>query len=761
MASISSQTRVNAELHTNMKKLSAIIPAVFVLAIAFAVSAQQRNPNAAAPLPEKVVPLEIVDSANSFADKGLPVPYIIGENPSDKLAAELAKKISNYDEDSLAFLIATLQKAGFYIIDENQKILYKPTVGKGMGLAFYDFEVVGMYKLSRGGVVSSVGKIADAVAKDLPDSNIGALMLEDLRAAANSKDSIKRFWARLIIELGKQFPQPVDLMLATPANAQLSVIQASLWERRVVGDLIAFASQQSTIFHPSHQNLFTPKRYDVNFLNASLTKQSVTFDPCDFSSVETTEVDASATVITTIHGKTLESIAKEGGKLEKFGKGLGYVNLALSWAKLVAALTQIKGELKVQDPMPLVRTKSDKTPGEKRLLTAKFEIKVNDLRKLNCLRMAINATSGLDFSMPSSGPLGEKPVSWELGGEVSFKGQNSSQTGAFDQVVYLLPLEGNNRDHHKQETSKNGTAEIYLEGAKQKEDLNNQKVVPLPKLATVRADIALKNMNDTKQEITDVGSMGVGFATGGLVGILSALPELGFRAKIPVVAVKVPIRDWTPCSEDWGGTINFKKELNSTIVMKSTRQSNGNGSGDGIWEISNREEAQIILNPRKPEEMTTKPPNPPTIIVNGRLYEVFNGIRQNDPCCGKTEGNFRTKFAKGSEETFYDVVKKEASVNYSGSPRDYTLGFRFYSGEFNSKYREFYEVSETSCELELDSAKSEEKDKKRIMNFELQAGRYGQRFINSEGELLQGEKVLNEVNGAKITWSWALARCTS
>jgi hypothetical protein len=739
-----------------MKQLLLLITAI-LFSTNFA-NSQPRNVNATAPPPVKVLPLEIFDDANSFYDKGLPEPQIIGENPTDKLAAELAKKISEYDEESLSILIGTLQKAGFYIIDENQKILYQPTVGKGMGLGLYDFEIVGMYKLSRTGYVTSVSKMAGAISRGLPDANLETLLLQDLRAAANSNNSMKRFWARLIIELGKQFPNPVDLMTATPDKSQLNVIQATIWERRLVGDLIAFASQQSSIFYQPRQ-LFYPQINRANYVNASFTSK---LDPCDFSSVETTEVDAAATATTTAHGKVLEKISESSTKLEKFGKGLGGVNLALSWAKLVAAVTQMKGEIQVQQPLPLIRTKSNKTSGEKRLLTGKFEIKVNDLRKLNCVRMAINATTGMDFSMPSSGPLGNKPVSWELGGEVSFKGQNSSKTGEFEQVVYLLPKDGEPRDQHKQETGANGISEIYLEGAKQKEDLNGQKVVPLPKMATVRADIALKNMSDSKQEAVDVGSFGVGLAASGgptPLGILSALPELGFRAKIPVVAVKVPIRDWTPCSEDWGGTINFKKVKKATVVRKSQRQSNGNGTGDGILEIDNREEAEIILNPRKPEEMQTKPPNPPTIVVNGRLYDIFKGLRQNDPCCGKTEGNFRTKFAEGSEETFYDVVKKEANVNYIGSARDYSIGFSFFTGEFKSKHREFYEVSETSCELELDGAKSEETERTRAMSYSLDSGRYGQRFVNSEGELLQGEKVVNLPDGTVVTWNWALARC--
>jgi hypothetical protein len=143
-------------------------------------------------------------------------------------------------------------------------------------------------------------------------------------------------------------------------------------------------------------------------------------------------------------------------------------------------------------------------------------------------------------------------VSWELGGDVSFFGQGGSQTGEYERIVYLLPLDGANRDHHKQETDGEGKSKIYLEGAKQRKDLTGQKNVPLPRKAIVRADIALKSMKDGKQEISDIGNFGFAFATGGgLLGILGAIPEIGTRMKIPATAVSIPVRDWTPCSADW------------------------------------------------------------------------------------------------------------------------------------------------------------------------------------------------------------------
>ena len=168
------------------------------------------------------------DSANDFAASGLPAPEDFGGSPNDELAAKLAKEITNYEKDALPLLITTLQRAGFFIINEKQKILYQPTSGQGMGLAFYDFEVAGMYKLSRRGIVSSVEKIAAEMGKDTPEfppQRIAGLMMQDLKIAANSSNKLIRFWARLIIEIGKNSPQPVDLLTTNSPNVPLNFIQ--------------------------------------------------------------------------------------------------------------------------------------------------------------------------------------------------------------------------------------------------------------------------------------------------------------------------------------------------------------------------------------------------------------------------------------------------------------------------------------------------------------------------------------------------------
>ena len=770
-----------------MRYITGSIVITILLVGTFAAHAQPGRPGANAKIIEKTIPVKILDPANDFADNGLPEPPVIPDGRSDASAAKLAAKLSKYEDDSLAYLIAVLQKAGFYIIDENRKILYQPTVDlKGMGLAFYDYEVVGMLKLSRGGVVTSVGKLADVIAKDLPPplkQQFGAMMLQDLRKAAalevvaneqtsNKAPQTKRFWAKLIIELGKQFPTPVDLMTATPEAAQLNIIQASLWQRRLVGDLIAFNEQQGIHRKQPTDTLAGRLMVDrpFEFLNASLGEPVIPQEPCNYANEESLEVDVAATGLTTVHGTILGGFVDAAGdtkttgglvRFEKVGLGLGVASAVLNWAKLVAAASQMKGEIKVEEPMPLIRTKYSNIAGQRRTLTGKFEIKVNNLRQLNCVRTTLNMTTGLDFSMPSSGPLADKPVSWELSGETSFFGQGSSKTGQYEQIVYLLPIEGANRDHHKQETDASGESKIYLEGAKQKKDLNGLKLVPLPKKAIVRADVALKNMKDTKQEVADVAGFTIGTATGGgsLLGLLGSIPEIGFRMKIPVKAVAIPVRDWTPCSADWGGWITVTRKFEQTIAIKGNRLANGNTTGDGVRRISRVDEAEITLNPRKPEEMQTQDPKPALIALRGKHSDISDLYRPLEPCCGNTEGKFTTRIRRGEEMEYNQIVRERFHVGYRGSERDYELDLGFGSSEgFPAKLHKFVEVIETNCEL--DEGFSKESDTLWLSSFTLTPGRYPYREVNSEGEFLFGTKDdVKLPDGSKEVWTWALARC--
>src|SRR5438132_8882368 len=139
---------------------------------------------------KKTIPLAF-DDLNDFIDKGLPAPADLPKdgNP-DQAAILMARKISKLDKGSLPTLLTALQAAGFAIVDKNRKVLLPPLGdGKGQGLLFYDWETVGILKLAKPGIGTSLDKLAAIITKDtpeLPASRLSEVMLKDLRTQADS-----------------------------------------------------------------------------------------------------------------------------------------------------------------------------------------------------------------------------------------------------------------------------------------------------------------------------------------------------------------------------------------------------------------------------------------------------------------------------------------------------------------------------------------------------------------------------------------------
>ncbi len=232
------------------------------------------------------------------------------------------------------------------------------------------------------------------------------------------------------------------------------------------------------------------------------------------------------------------------------------------------------------------------------------------------------------------------------------------------------------------------------------------------------------------------------------------------NAALATKEVRVPIRDWIPCTDDWSGTIKYLRHKPHSVVVQSRRQDNGNGSGSGIryglwWEI-----AKIKLNPRKPEEMKTKPQNPADMDIGYRYLNVFEGTRENDPCCGKTEGSFTTKFRRGTDQNFRGMLKRPFNLSYQGGERDFSLSFSFSTGMFDLSVKDIDEVTDTNCILEeLGNLKNPPEDKKASIEARLEDGRYGQRFVGTAGEVLFGKKEIKMEDGATLIWEWNLYRC--
>ena len=744
-----------------MRHLRLLLGLLFVCSIATSVAAQPRRPGIAgaqAPVKAGVAPED--DPLANFPEKGLPEPAVLGLRPSAQLAKSTAARILRHESDSLSVLTAALQKAGFHIIDANQKILYRPT-GVSIGAAFYDFEVAGMLRATGFGAVTTVEKLGKLIANNDPDLNrfnIPKLLLNDLRAARSSTDLQTQFVAHLIFELGQGAS---DLSTATPSAARINLIQASLIERLFLGDMLdAFErfSEQNASVLPA-KSLFD-RQHGIRFVLASWTPAATA--PCD-DVADITKVVGMEGKIKKVAGKVFDkefipsvfTAPKEAIKkrFENAAKGIEHANLISSYAKVILANMNIQADITVADPLPLIRTKSDKEYAEQRTVTAKFRIDFKHSDTINCVGKALKATTGMEVEVPKDGPMKNVPVKWE----VVLEGSGPERYSRYP--VTIVADDGKRGDISKQVTNDLGVNKITLFGKPQARNLENEAVVPQAKKAGLNVSIATEDM-DASDDIPKIFWFGFD-GDFGLKAFIELIPDLAAKMALKTYKVSVPVRDWQPCSEDWGGFINYTKKKSQTIVVKANRTSNGNSTGDGVRRIERDVTVNIVLNPRTPEDIAAKKdPRPADYRVSGRYSDVFDGTRDGDPCCGPEEGKYFTKFRSGSEVKFLGSFRQPFYLSFSGGDRDYSLGFDFSSAPVQGRVHSFMEILETNCPLEYGEENSDYSDTQVLVADGLPDGRYGERVLNTAGDLLQGTKQLQMPDGSTVTWEWALARCS-
>jgi hypothetical protein len=736
-----------------MTKKFAVIFAMLVFVAA--ASAQPRRPGAltTAPPTGTVEVTSEPDPLNDFAKRGLPEPYVLGLQPSASLARSAVAKVLKYDEDSLPVLIAIIQKAGFHIIDKNQKILFRPMDGSN-GMAFFDFEVVGMLRSATLGTVTTIDRLGNIFAAgdaDLIKFDIPNKLLSDLRAARNSKDAQTQFFATVISELGKGAS---DLATASPAQARINLMQASLIERRYLSDLVAtYEEAQATNFLRWDRRQMID-RNTVRFVNASW--RPIAFDPCEtLKTIEKVQgYESKGKKVIKMFGGSVPSIANFPKtifeeKFKKLASGFEKFNTVIAYVKLIMANLNIEADVQIADPIPYIRTKKMDWPGDgEKLITAKFRISFTASEEINCTAKALKITTGLELEVPDDGPLKEVPLKWEP----ILEGKGVSRhTGYPLQLMSTDPARG---DLSKQKTDANGQNQIKIMGKPQSQPLADP-LVPQMKNPALRMSVATEDMDAAK----DIPKIIFG-ARWGVASLIEFAPDLLAKMALKNYRISVPVRDWQPCSEDWGGYIIYKKKLQLPIVVKSSRTSNGNSTGDGFRRIEKEEEVSVVLNPRTPEQIAAKAPTKPASYrVIGRHSDIFDGVRENDPCCGPTEGKYTTKFREGTITKFFGTFQKNFYVRINGGDRDYSLSFDFGTEPVKANIHQFYEISETSCLLEYGESKSDDSEGVISLSDSLPDGRYPSRYVNDAGDIYQGSKTLTGADGSTITWEWALARC--
>jgi hypothetical protein len=485
--------------------------------------------------------------AKAFADGKLPEPLKLPPGTTDQRAAALAKAIATGDDSSIAALYAAILAAGYGVRDVDGSMMQ--TIDPGQGLALNAWEVAATAKLYGDGYGVMLGHLAESFTRTVPqlkDVPLATALLEGIRTGAKSNNPAVRFWARFIVELGRNSETPYDLLgQVDPAKTRLDAVQVALILSRLSGDL-AVAQKQKHAHHarPPVQG------------------------PCGTSETQDLILDYTALSSTTLFGFLGSRL---GGAAESYGDVAGIANVVLTVFKFIASYAALDVEI-TMDGDVLVRTKDTK-PGERRKLTAKLRTDVGNWQMINCLRPALNIV-GLDVDMPKNGPLSGVNVSWVmvLGGDsrgwlgtvADFGNILLGEESNSDALVFFDAVPGAERSPAKQYTNEDGVSEIYVVGMPQEKDLSRRKLFELNKAAGVRVDVQLKPMRikDTKEglsNIMDIVGNAFSFLTGDPVGggvgtVTETLYRSNWYASKPFY---FPVKDWEPCTGQWQGTITY------------------------------------------------------------------------------------------------------------------------------------------------------------------------------------------------------------
>jgi hypothetical protein len=530
--------------------------------------------------------------SQAFAGGRLPDPVRLPAGDVDAQAAALAKSVSAGDESSTAALHAAILAAGFGVRDADGSVMQ--TTDRGQGLAFEAWEIAAISKLYGEGYGLTLKHLGEAFAlgsPELKDPPLAVALLGGIRNGAWSQHPAVRFLARFIIELGRDAEPSYDMLRQNDtAKIRLDAVQTFLILKRLAGDLAAVDQRpdsagsetgflrnpirgRSDIRHISSLGAedsadggmsLVPRRMDLVLPFA--TKPASTQSPCSTGDVGSVILDYAALVSSILFGTLAE---RWKGKLGKYGKAAGVVNVILTVMKFAATYALLKTEVAI-DNHPLVRTKTT-APGEKRLLTAKLNMDSDKWEMINCFRPILNGV-GLDFNLPSSGPVGDAGVEWKLieGGDTrgwlgtlqDYGDIMSGNATWGDGIVFFDAVPGTDRSPTMQRTGAEGISQMGIVGAPQARDMSREKLDKVYKVAGVKVGIQVKTMKVTDpaklaSTLGDLAGPIIAFWTGdkvgaGVGGAAETLYRSHWYSPEPFYFV---VTDWEPCTGQWKGTM--------------------------------------------------------------------------------------------------------------------------------------------------------------------------------------------------------------
>ncbi|HYK92259.1 MAG TPA: hypothetical protein VE398_26090 [Acidobacteriota bacterium] len=535
----------------------------------------------AAPKPIRRRPM-----AEAFRSGHLPDPLPIPAGDPDQIAADLAKKIGARDEQSTAALLTALQMAGFGIRAPGGQLVVKPA-DASQGMAFDTFSVSAMAKLYNDGWQISLADLSLILGKTVPAFQKVPLsdVLSDGIVKASQGEQPLRFWARLIVEMGKQSSPSYDLSSGKfdPAIVQLDSIQTSLIVERLYGDMVSRRKPAAapTVHSSAHRDTDRPAYFQPAVFHPTpafrllrtAALEGGADSPCDLGEIGDNIMDLNAIIKTTEWEKLLDFEKQEG-----IGGPVGGANAVLAFLRVIWVYANMYVEVTMDPPKPpdapvradnnnvLIRTDNTE-PGETRTLTAKVWFDIDKSALTNCLRPLLHREK-LDFgSLPNGGAAKGVGVAWRLteGGFPLPGTYHNDPAGLLEArknaLVYFDNGGGAEGSTWNKETDKYGKTSIKVTGNPQPRNLTNTKRKPVLKEFAVAVDVKYKNASEADKmlgELLDVVGPGLGISSGDLLGGVSgAIAETIFRMHWNIDGVfPFPVEDWV-ANGAWTGTIRY------------------------------------------------------------------------------------------------------------------------------------------------------------------------------------------------------------
>jgi hypothetical protein len=462
----------------------------------------------------------------------LPAPFdpsTLGDSV-EAVSGALAKIIMSGDPKAVlpAFERALLD-AGIGIRDSKTgALLFADQLRSNSGIAFMDWEVVALARLSATGVTLSMGDLAASVAFSELGFNSGLTLDifyhhgDSTSAPGASSASLwsRAFWRQFVADLGSAGESTTQNLWshkldALRADARVNQVQAALLMLRFAAELIAYLQ-----LHP--------------VTGAGTGGGGSSPGPCTFDESASTIMDVTALASTYGIGQLLEYLddleVKGAGTYAKIS---GAVSAALAIVKYIATSSALETTLDMEENEPLERWKNaDRShPGEKKTLRGTARYNIGNWSALNCARIALNAANA-DFNLPSEGPLADVAVAWGYDiGSTDF-----GSTVLDNSAVEFYSLDGGWIKQMK--TDANGLSRIGLEGAPRSEPIK-EPARSNPKTVRITFQVAL-----TSEKLFNDILSGIGVATAGPFAPVIMTLEMLTRIPLQGRARSIAVQDW-------------------------------------------------------------------------------------------------------------------------------------------------------------------------------------------------------------------------